>query len=138
MQLENEGIMTVEDLVEFNKYTIQQVADSLRRPGGATIPKVPFVFGENPQKRLLTTCDIVRYYETTGQGITTSNILWNMVIKNFDAQWKVLKERKTGDKPYVPKTTKALPVIKCTHVCGDYLYNIIGHRTITLSYIVQE
>ena len=104
--------MTVEDLVEFNKYTIQQVADSLRRPGGATIPKVPFVFGENPQKRLLTTCDIVRYYETTGQGITTSNILWNMVIKNFEAQWKALKEQKKVEEPDVPKITKALSIIK--------------------------
>ena len=59
-----------------------------------TIPSAIFVFGEKYQKRLLAAYDILRYYETTGRGITTANISWNMVIKNFEAQRKVLKELK--------------------------------------------
>ena len=62
MQLGNEGITTVDDLVYFDKDTIQQVADSLRRPGGripdpmqksapgATILTPTFVFGAKYQK----------------------------------------------------------------------------------------
>ena len=58
VQSGNEGVATIEDLVDFEKDTIQQVADSLMRPGrrileptpntapGATIPTPPFVFGE--------------------------------------------------------------------------------------------
>ena len=74
---ESKQVRTVDDLVAFEKDTIQQVADSLRRPGGripdptpnaaprATTPKPPFFFGEKYQKRLLTVCDIVQYYDTT-------------------------------------------------------------------------
>ena len=61
-----------------------------------------------------------------------------MVIKNFEAQWKALKERKKVDKTYFPKITNALPVIKWTHAFGDYLDRIIGHCTIPLSYVVRE
>ena len=33
-ELRNEGITTIDDLGEFDKYTLQQIADNLRRPGG--------------------------------------------------------------------------------------------------------
>ena len=106
VQLVNEEITTVDDLVDFDKYTIQQFAESLRRPGvripyptinsapGAKILTPPFFFGENPLKQLLAACEIVRYYEITRRGITISNIQWNLVIKNFEAQWKALKGKK--------------------------------------------
>ena len=62
IQLQNEGISIVDDLNDFDKDTLQQVADNLRRPGGripdptpgaapgATIPTTPFVFGAKSQK----------------------------------------------------------------------------------------
>ena len=82
----NEDIKTVDILVEFDKYTIQQVAHSLRRPGGripdpkpnaaprATNTTPMFVFREKFHKRFLATCEMVLYYDTTVQGITTDNI----------------------------------------------------------------
>mgnify|MGYP000426590370 FL=1 len=71
IQLQAEGITSVDDLIDFDKDTLQQVADNLHRPGGripdptpnavagATIPTPPFVFGAKSQKRLLAACDIV-------------------------------------------------------------------------------
>ena len=71
VQLGNEGITTIDNLVDFEKYIIQQVEDSLRRLGGripdptpnaalgATIPTPPFVFGAKSQKQILAACDIV-------------------------------------------------------------------------------
>ena len=91
----NEWITTIDDLVDFEKYIIQQVEDSLRRlegripdptPNaafGETIPTPTFILRAKSQKQLLAARDIVQYYETTGQGNTTSNISWNMVIKKF-------------------------------------------------------
>ena len=134
MQLQNEGISSVDDLIDFDKDTLQQVADNLCCPGGriqdptpgaalgATIPTPPFVFGAKSQKRLLAACDIVRYYEETGRPLTTANIQWNSVIKNFIEQWKALKDRKTGDIPDVPKITKALPIIKWTQAFANFLH----------------
>jgi hypothetical protein len=56
IQLQDEGISTVDDLADFDKDTIEQIAANLRRPAGrvpdpnpaaavgATIPTPPFVF----------------------------------------------------------------------------------------------
>ncbi len=64
-QLREEGIDTVLDLADFDKDTLKQVADNLRRPGGrvpepdpgaaagATIPTPTSVFGSKSQMRLL-------------------------------------------------------------------------------------
>ena len=58
-QLDVEGISHPQDLVEFNKDSLKQVASNLRNPGGrvpnpdpnapagATIARPPFVFGAN-------------------------------------------------------------------------------------------
>ena len=123
-QLQVEGISTIPDLADFDKETLQQVADNLRKPGGrvpdpnpgaaagATIPTPPFVFGAKSQHRLTVACELVRYYNTVGRDLTSGNMKWTHVMKNFEAQWKALKARKDSDDPDVPKISKALPIIK--------------------------
>jgi hypothetical protein len=150
IQLQEEGIDDVGDLVDFDKETLKQVADNLRRPGGrvpnpdpgaaagAMIPTPPFVFGAKSQMRLLAACDLVRYYETVGREITTGNIRWDPVIKNFAEQWRALTNRKTADDPEVPKISKALSVIKWTEAFADFLYRSIGVRTIPLAYVTRK
>ena len=105
-------------IFDFDKDTIQQVADNLQRPGGripdptskkltgATILIPHFFLGEKSQKQLLTACDIVRYYNTTRQGITTLKMLWNTVINNFEAQWKALKELKNETSQMSPRSPR--------------------------------
>ena len=62
VQLQAEGITSVSDLADFNKVSLQQLADNLRRPGGrvpdpnpaaqpgSTIPTPPFIFGAKSQR----------------------------------------------------------------------------------------
>ena len=64
VQLWSEGIDVVTDLADFDKDSLQQLADNLRCPGGcipdpnpgappgATIPTPPFVFGAKSQKHI--------------------------------------------------------------------------------------
>ena len=71
VELQHEGIVTVSDLVDFDKESLKQVADNLCRPGGripdptpgaaqgATIPKPPFVFGSKSQTRLGVACKLI-------------------------------------------------------------------------------
>ena len=59
-------------------------------------------------------------------------------MKNFEAQWKALKERKKNeDSPDVPKITKALPIMKWTEAFPDFLRQIIGVRMIPLIYVIR-
>lgn len=147
-QMQAEGIADVDDLGEFDKDGLANLADNLRRPpgripdpngGGATIPTPAFVFGAKSQKRLKVACDLVRYYETVGRELTAANIRWFNVMKNFEIQWKALKERQDGDDtPDVPKVSKSLPIMKWTEAFQDFLRQVIGVRTIPLCYVTRE
>jgi hypothetical protein len=148
-QLEQEGIETVDDLTDFDKESLLQVADNLRRPGGripnldpnaargATIATPPFVFGAKSQKRLLAASEIVKYYNTVGRAITSANIMWDPIIRNFSDQWKALLDRKTAEDPEVPKISKTLTVIKWTEAFDDFLHQAIGVRMIPLAYVTR-
>lgn len=150
VQLQAEGIDDPEDLTDFDKDSMKQVAENLRNPGGripnpdpgaapgSTIPRPLFVFGAKSQKRLLEACDLIRFYDTIGRPLTAGNIRYIPVIKNFTQQWKVLKDRKEDDSPEVPKVSKALPIIKWSEAFMDYLSRKVGLRCIPLSYVVRE
>ena len=80
-------------------------------------------------------CDLVRYYQTVGRDLTAANIQWNQVMSNLEIQWKALKDREDEDDPDVPKTTKALPIIKWTEAFQDFLHRVIGRNAYILSKI---
>ena len=148
VQLGIEGIVAVGDLADFHKDALQQLADNLGKPGGriadpnpaaaarATIPTPALVFGAKSQKRLGVACDLVQYCDTVGCDLTAPNMRWNQVRKNFEIQWKALKDRKEEDPPEVPKITKTLPIMKWTEAFQDYLHRVIGVRVIPLVYII--
>jgi hypothetical protein len=149
VQLRDEGITIVDDLSDFDKETIEQIAANLRRPGGripdpnpgavegATIATPPFVLGAKSQQRLIHAADLVRFYTTVGRNITAGNLQWTSVMKHFSEQWKALKDMKGDDKPEVPKITKALPIMKWTEAFRDYLNRVVGVRNIPLAYVIR-
>ena len=150
VQLQNEGIDTPGDLAEFDKDTLKQVAENLRRPrdripnpdpnaaAGSTIPRPPYIFSAKSQKRLLSACDLIRFYNTIGRGLTAGNIRWDPIIKNFNDQWTALKDRQEDDSPDVPKISRSLPIIKWTEAFDDYLHRIVGVRNIPLAYVTRS
>lgn len=150
VQLQQEGISTVDDLTDFDKDSLEQVAESCRRPGGrivnpdtnapagSTIPTPPFVFGAKSLLRMQAACELIKYYEATGRTITAANIMWNPVIKDFKDQWKALQDQRKADDGEVPKITKSLPVMKWLEAFGDYLHRKVGVRGIPLAYITRE
>ena len=71
VQLQVEGITVIQDLADFNKDTLQQLADNLRKPAGhipdpnpaaaagATIPTPSFMLGTKSQHCISVACEIV-------------------------------------------------------------------------------
>ena len=149
VQMQQEGIQSVADLADFEKQSLQQLADNLRKPGGriadpdpnaqlgATIPMPAFTYGAKSQKRLTVACDLIRFYQTVGRDLTAANIQWNQVMSNFEIQWKALKDKQDEDDPDVPKITKALPIIKWTEAFQDFLNRVIGAWMIPLAYVIR-
>ena len=92
-QMQNEGITTVDDLANFDKDTLKQLAENLRKPGrqvpnavGQMVPTPAFVFGVKSQKRLGVPCSFVKFYNTVRRPLTAANMMWSNVLKNFDIQ----------------------------------------------------
>ena len=149
IQLQVEGITGIQDLADFDKDTLQQLADNSRKPAGCIpdpnpaaaagtmIPTPSFVFGAKSQHRISVAYEIVRYYKGVRHDITVANMRWTQVIKNFEDQWKALKGRKEDDEPDVPKISKSLPIIKWTEAFQDFLHWVIGVRMIPLAYVTR-
>ena len=148
LQFQLEGISGVNDLADFDKDSLKQLADNLCHPvgcipdpnpaavAGATIPMPAFVFGTKLQARLSVACDLVRFYNTVGHDLTAATMHWTHVAKNFEIQWKVLNDCKDDDDPEVPKVTKAIPLIKWTEAFQDFLHCTIGGHIIPLTYAI--
>jgi hypothetical protein len=149
-KLKDEGIENPSDLADFDKDTLHQVAENLRKPGdrianpdpnaavGSTIARPPYVFGAKSQKRLLETSELVRFYTTIGRPLTAANIRYEPVTKDFTEQWKALTARKSESDAEVPKISKALPIIKWTEAFDDFLSRTVGARNIPLSYVTRD
>ena len=125
-RLQNEQIIIVTDLIDFDKSTVGQIDANIRRPVGkiydpnpgaalgAMIPLPPFVFGTKSQERLVVAAKLLCYYETVVLPTYVANIQWNPVINNFEFQWKALDENKDRDESEIPNIMKAFLVIKQT------------------------
>lgn len=138
-QMAQEGIETVEDLSEFTKEDIDNLASTLRKmsaPGAR--PAANFTFGAKSQKRLAVAAEIVRYYEVVGRPLSATNMKWSDTLKNFEIQWKSIKDRKDRDKPETPKITKNTTVMKWAEAFKDHCHRIIGARNIALIYVIRQ
>jgi hypothetical protein len=123
LELANEGINMVDGLSEFDKDTNGQITYNLRRPPAGA----PFVFGAKSQKRPIAACELVRYYETVGRGLTAANLQWLTVMKNFEVQWKALMDKKSKDEPETPsKISKSLNIMKWSEAFCNIMYRCIG------------
>eukprot|EP00957_Ditylum_brightwellii_P116015 8850584-Ditylum_brightwellii.AAC.1 len=62
VHLVNEGIYAVDDLEEFQKTDIEQIAANLQRPTALGAPQL--VLGAKSVKSMTAACKLVRYYST--------------------------------------------------------------------------
>eukprot|EP00957_Ditylum_brightwellii_P012226 923595-Ditylum_brightwellii.AAC.1 len=136
IHLVNEGISTVDDLEEFQKADIKQIAANLRRP---IVPRAPMlILGAKSVKRITAACKLVQYYTTINRMITPGNIQWETVVKNFKIQWRALKDKKDESEPDTPKIAKGLNIMKWSKSFYDFLNRCIGIQMILLAYVVQQ
>ena len=137
-QMVNEGISSVDDLAEFTKENIDNLATSLcktPRPAPAT---GNFVFGAKSQKRLIVAADAVRYYDTVGRPLTAANMRWSQVLVNFEIQWRSITDRAKMDHPETPRITKGTTVMKWSEAFKDHCHQYIGARNIALAYVIRD
>ena len=85
-----------------------------RTISGAIIPSYPFTFGVKSQARLISPCHLLTFYEEVGRDVKSTKIHWGAVVKNFQHQWKAIKEKRKEGSVETPKISKNLAIIKCS------------------------
>ena len=102
VQLAVEGISTLDDLSEFSKDDINNLADSLRRmrvpaiADGPPVEQQRFVMGARSQKRLAVAAQIVRYYEAVGQTLTGLQTCDGRLSPTLKSNGRPFKRRRMG------------------------------------------
>ena len=137
-QMMNEGIGSVDDLSEFTKESIDNLASSLRKTLKTAPETGHFILGAKSQKRLTIAAEAVRYYETVDRPLCAANMKWNQVLSNFEIQWKSVTERSKKDPPETPKITKGTTVMKWSEAFKDHCHQYIGARNIALAYVIRD
>ena len=161
LALENEGIVMVADVAEFDDDGYKLIQENLRRPGGRiqdpqavadaaaavaagnAAPPIPMInapgvpFSAKSHHRLMNTAKLIRFYVATNRTYEHGDVMWNPIGKNFSEQWKVLMEKKDKEPNDVPKISKSLPIIKWMEPFRDHCSQIIGARDIPLYYVIR-
>jgi hypothetical protein len=148
-KLQDEGIRTPGDLVDFDEKTLKQAADNVRKHHSSNVAQVaagegqgvvgkeePYVFSALSLKKMQETAELLRFYQTIGREVDADSIKYN-ITKDFTEQWEALKQRKEAKEADVPKITKAMPVIKWIEAFDDFLNRTVGVRNIPLAYVTR-
>jgi hypothetical protein len=87
-KLKDEGIEHPCNLIDFDKDTLQQVAENLHKAPtcktdneGDVIYLDPYVLSAKSYKRMLETAELMRFYEAIGQEIDAESIQYETVTK---------------------------------------------------------
>ena len=104
-QLSNEGINTVNDVVDFDKDILQKLSNNLRHPGGripdptpgaasgATIATPPIIFGAKSQETTSGDLQYRQVLQNHWRPPTVTNIQGTPTMRKVGEKWKYLKER---------------------------------------------
>jgi hypothetical protein len=144
--LQSEGIVTIEDLAEFESTHWAQVVTNLKYPEGIPDPAnrgqflraQTLALGAKSLERLKIAAEAARYYEAIGRALTPNNMHYTNTLKTFGRQWKAICSRRDQSAPAVPKITRNLKVMKWAESMKDFWSTAIGVRNAPLAYVTRE
>ena len=145
VEMQNEGVLTVDDLDDFEDSDWDKIVENLRRPPrlpdpvnpGQVIAQNPFVMGARSTKRLKIAAAAVRFYKATDRAIEHGMMKWS-TLTNFEIQNKALSAKKQQTSPEVPKLGNNTIVHKWADSFLIFSGKIVGQRNTPLSYVLRE
>ena len=126
-----DGLAKVNDLSEFNKEDINNLATSTHcNPTDIT-------FGFRSKKKLTVAANIMSYYKLVRRAILAPNMRWDPVGRNFEVIWKAIKEKSEKDEPNIPKITKQMMVMQWRNAFDNHLHSCLGVTKTPLAWIIR-
>ena len=144
--LQEEGITTVGDLVDFTENKIwRQVIGNFKRPthvapagGGALILQEPFLIVAKLLMCLKVSPVTISYYESISCPLTTGNIEWDPRINNLSVQRKAIQYPNNNDYATLPKISKTVSIVKWFEAYESHVSQVIGQENSPLTWIIHN
>ena len=145
--LATEGINTIDDLGEFTtKEDWTQIVANAKKPPripdpnnqGMFIEDEPYRIPTKSLNRLRVAAQAVKHFEETGRELTAALMQWNPRLKNFERQWKAMKDASDKDHEEAPKVSRSLGIVKFLESFENFVTQIFGVRQCRLSYVIRS
>jgi hypothetical protein len=143
--LDTQGITDVESLAEFTSTAAwKQITENGKRPPkipdpanpGQLIEQEPFIISARSLLRLQVAAVAVEYYADTARPLTVQSIAWPR-LKNFEQEYKAIKDEKENGATDAPKITKQVTVVKYLEALENFAMTAIGARMCPVAYVIR-
>ena len=142
--IQEEGLLHLDDLVEFDKDGIKSLCSSVRKPGGQipdpnnvgqVIPNPGFNIPAICEKRLQLACYAARTYALINRGLSQDG-LSRARLKLFEQHEKMVKEHVDPEK--LPSVDKNFGIVRAMDLLPSHLRDRLGVAKVPLSYIIRS
>ena len=147
--IQEEGLNTLEDLIEFDSDGIKALCGSVRKPGG-TIENPAYVAGgdqpeqiPNPgfaipaicESRLKIAVYAAKIYDMIGRDLTQA-ALNRARLRLWENHRQLVEEHE--DPEQLPSVSKTFGIVKAMDLVPNHLRDRLGVRKVALSYVIRE
>ena len=145
--IQEQGLNTINDLLEFDKESIDTLCYAVRKPGGtipdpdpnaaanATIPNPGYSVPAICEKRLIAAAYTAKMYEMIGRPIT-ADTLSRARIKRYEAHKTLMDDHEDPEK--LPQVSKTFGIVKAMDLVPSHLRDRLGVRKVPLSYVIRD
>ena len=146
--VQEQGLVTLTDFLDFDKEAIETVCSSVRKPGGiipnpnaalpnapATIPNPGYSIPAICEKRLIAAAYTARTYDMIGRSITVDTMS-RARIKKYEAHRELMEEHQNPEK--LQTVSKTFGIIKAMDQVPTHLRDRLGVRKVPLSYVIRD
>ena len=146
--VQEQGLDTISDFLEFDKDGIETLCSSVRKPGGtipnpnanvvgapATIPNPGYSISAISEKRLIAAAYTANLYDMIGRAITAETMSRSR-LKAFDKHRVLIKEHEDPEK--MPMVSKTFGIVKAMDLVPSHLRDRLGVRKVPLTYVIRD
>ena len=144
--IQDEGLTTIDDLVDFDDDEIKILCQSVRKPGGSivdpndatrtrTIPDPGFKIPSVCEKRLKLAANGARLYAKINRPIT-ADALSRSRLKLIDKHLMLIDEHEDPDT--LPQISKTFGIMRAMDLVPSHLRECLGVNKVPLSYVIRD
>ena len=146
--VQEQGLETITNFLEFDKDGIETLCASVRKPGGtivnpnanvagapATIPNPGYSIPAISEKRLIAAAYTANLYDMIGRDITV-NTMSRSRLEAFEKHHALIKEHEDPEK--LPMVSRTFGIVKAMDLVPSHLRDRLGVRKVPLAYVIRS